>query len=142
MYCLKTTAVLPHPKTKFVPIIRGPTRTTMVMKSAHNHAVLPEFLNLSAKYLCPKEDPACVSDLFFPEADEQQRILDALHKIASTTDITGLQGAFLKLLIHHDFDNVTKLLDAVTELNHYQFVIGNIISEIHNSFPSVSLPHA
>ena len=144
MYCPNRNQVLLHPKTKFLPtptpILRSPKR--IFTKEAYNNTINPEFWNLSTKYLCPKEDLVCVYDLYFPEADEQQRILDALHEIASTTNIEGLQGAFLKLLIHHDFENVKDLLDAVTKLNHYQFVIGNILSEINHTFPHVSLPHA
>lgn len=61
-----------------------------------------------------------------PTPDEQIHILDAMHKLAMTTDLEGFQGIFLKLLVHHEFDAVGNLLEAVKSYNAARDIISSI----------------
>lgn len=53
--------------------------------------------------------------------------MTSLHAIMMETDIEGLQGVFIKLLIHHDTDAVSRLVELAATHNAISENIRHII---------------
>lgn len=102
------------------PYLRCPRRYAVAPTA------IPEYIETCARYLCHQGDGICVQSLLVPPLDEQRYILTSLHQLAMQTDIEGLQGFFIKLLIHHDTDSITRLLEAAMNYNQAMDLIRSI----------------
>ncbi len=109
-----------------------PSRRVKVNASAP--VALPEYVEMCTRYLCDRQDLSCAQTLLVPPLEEQRYILTAMHKVAMETDIEGLQVVFIKLLIHHDTDAVSRLVELAATHNAVSENIRHIV-EYSNSLP-------
>lgn len=94
--------------------LRPALRARSVRMRCGQVEVLAPFVELMATHVCASS-PFKECSVYLPPLEDQMRILTALQEIATYSDIAGLQGTFLKLLIAHDDQAVSYLLERLTE---------------------------
>jgi hypothetical protein len=117
-----------------VPKYEYSQRRLRVKAYVTSPVALPEYLEMCTRYLCDHQDLTCAQTMLVPPLEEQRYILTAMHKVAMETDIEGLQSVFIKLLIHHDMDAVSRLVELATTRNTVTENIRHIV-EYSNSLP-------
>jgi hypothetical protein len=102
-----------------------------------NSVILPEFFDVCIKYVCEHHDKVCLEKIIFPPADEQMRILRNLHKLAMQTDIDGLQGTFIKLLMNKEDGLLKALLTELKQANDHMDSVREIKDIVDNKFVGI-----
>lgn len=123
------------------PIFKNIFKTPYARKPLHvaraidpNHTILPEFFDVCLKYVCVHHDKACIENLVYPPAEDQIKVLRNLHKLAMQTDIDGLQGTFIKLLVNKETNLLQILLDELKQMNEHLDNIRNMKDVVDNKF--------
>lgn len=102
----------------------------------------PTFINMYIGSVCKAESLGefnrCVAGLVVPPIDEQWKVMDILRKTSEVTDITGILGPCMNLLVHKRYEEYTDLvnmfiqyhaqLDAIKDMvNDAMPIVGNIM---------------
>ena len=102
-----------------------------------NTTILPEFFDVCLKYVCEHHDKVCLEKIVFPPAEEQLRILRNLHKLAMQTDIDGLQGTFIKLLMNKEDGLLKALLTELKQANEHMDSVREIKEIVDHRFVGI-----
>ncbi len=79
-----------------------------------------EYMEMFAAYVC-SEAPlraACIAHAVLPPIDEQLAIVNTMHNLQTECDMSGFQGAVMRLLIAKDGAALTALLENIAALQH------------------------
>lgn len=92
--------------------------------------VLPGFFEMCARHMC---DPSrndlleCLEKIAVPAPEQQAQVIRDMHALAMQTDIEGLQGTFIRLLLNGD-EMVEMLLHTAQQYNEALDTIRTIIA--------------
>lgn len=76
-------------------------------------AVLYDYIDTYSTLLCAGETAACIQNMIVPAPEEQMRILQLLFEVNTKVNTHGLDGVFMKLIIMHDDDAISSLIDVL-----------------------------
>ncbi len=100
--------------------------------------VLYDYVEIYSKYVCIHDVQQCLSGIAIPSLQEQISIVKSFQSIMQDIgSVHDLQGIILKLLIAHDDNALSTLIDSLQQYNNSIDIIKNIVEYTNNtSIPS------
>jgi hypothetical protein len=120
---LLSKKTLPNAASRFVQ-----HRTSIRRRCLPADAVVYDYIDAYAKFLCAGEGADCIKNMILPPPDEQARVIHALFDVKTRVDTHGLDGVFMKLIIMHDTDAVDTLVESLQVYISMNELIRSIIS--------------
>lgn len=113
-------------------ILKCPRKMRNIPVKALSENVVPDYFNAYQTFLCSYAEltKTCIETMVVPPAYEQVHIINHIKELTKVTDISGFEGAIMRLLIIRDTHTIDVLVQNLQTYNNAKQMIDLIMDHV------------